>query len=186
MQIFLCAYGGLFYFCGMNEVDRMPEKKWYALYTKSRNEKKVAERLREKGITVYLPLQQTLKQWSDRRKKVWEPLFKSYLFVYTEAVEHYRVLQTDGVVCFITIGGELISIPENQIMAIKHFLQETKPTESLTHFSIGDRVCVVQGSMYGVEGEIIDFSGKHKVRIQIEGINQVIDLSIPASMLTRV
>jgi len=44
------------------------EAKWYAIYTRPRAEKQVAERLHEKGIHVYLPLQKKLRQWSDRKK----------------------------------------------------------------------------------------------------------------------
>ena len=54
---------------------------WYVLYTKPRNEKKVAQRLSEAGYTVYCPLQKVRRQWSDRTKVVEEPLFKSYLFI---------------------------------------------------------------------------------------------------------
>ncbi|MGH2644138.1 MAG: transcription termination/antitermination NusG family protein, partial [Chitinophagaceae bacterium] len=51
---------------------------WYALYTKSRNEKKVAERLVQKDIEIFFPLQEEVHQWSDRRKKVKVPVFRSY------------------------------------------------------------------------------------------------------------
>ena len=61
---------------------------WYVLYTKSRNEKLVAERLKEIGIETYCPVLKKVKQWSDRKKVVEEPLFKSYVFVRLE--EHNR------------------------------------------------------------------------------------------------
>ena len=54
---------------------------WFAVYTKSRNEKKVYERLIDEGYEAYLPLQKRLKQWSDRKKWVEEPLLRSYVFV---------------------------------------------------------------------------------------------------------
>ena len=57
------------------------ELPWYVLYTKPRNEKKVAQRLSEAGYTVYCPLQKVRRQWSDRTKVVEEPLFTSYLFI---------------------------------------------------------------------------------------------------------
>lgn len=45
------------------------EYKWRVIYTKSRQEKKVAAYLTEKGIKNYLPTIKTLKQWSDRKKR---------------------------------------------------------------------------------------------------------------------
>lgn len=164
----------------------MSEKKWFAIYTRSRNEKKVAERLEENSIEVYLPLLHTLKQWSDRKKKITIPLFKGYVFVHIDSREYIKVLHTEGVVRFVTIGNELIPIPENQIMAIKYFLQESDQVEGEKIFNKGDRVVITHGALMGIRGDIMDFSGKHKVRIKIEVINQYIDVSIPASLLTRI
>ena len=56
---------------------------WHALYVRSRAEKKVLAQLEDMGIQAYLPLITHVKQWSDRKKKVEEPLFKSYVFVYS-------------------------------------------------------------------------------------------------------
>ncbi len=55
--------------------------RWYPVYTRSRAEKKAHEELNRKGILSYLPLKKTVKQWSDRKKIVEEPLIKSYLFI---------------------------------------------------------------------------------------------------------
>ena len=98
--------------------------RWYAIYTKSRNEKKVALNLQEKGIEVYLPLLKTLKQWSDRKKWVEEPLFRSYLFVRILDKNYLEVLQTDGVVRFITFRQERIPVPDQQIEAVKAYMNE--------------------------------------------------------------
>ena len=56
-------------------------KKWFAVYVKSRCEKKVSQQLDDMGIESFLPLITRIKQWSDRKKKVEEPLFRSYIFV---------------------------------------------------------------------------------------------------------
>ena len=51
------------------------------MYTRPRWEKKIASLLDSRGIENYLPLNKILKQWSDRKKIVQEPLFKGYIFV---------------------------------------------------------------------------------------------------------
>ena len=51
--------------------------KWSAVYTKSKYEKKVSNQLAEKGFEVYLPLIRKRQKWSDRKKWVDYPLFKS-------------------------------------------------------------------------------------------------------------
>jgi len=55
------------------------DKFWFALYTKPRNEFKAEQQLIAAGITNYLPTVTLLKQWSDRKKKVTEPLLRGYI-----------------------------------------------------------------------------------------------------------
>ena len=100
------------------------EKKWYALYTKSRTEKKVYQLLTEKGIDTYLPLIKTLKQWSDRKKWVEEPLFRSYIFIKITEKERLNAIRTDGVVRMITFQGKPVSIPNKQIEAVRAYINE--------------------------------------------------------------
>ena len=91
-------------------------KKWYAIYVKSRHEKVIFSELRKKGIESSLPLMTTIRQWSDRRKKVEVPLFRSYLFVKIELkTEKMSVLQTLGVVKFVDFNREAVTIPEQQM-----------------------------------------------------------------------
>ena len=82
--------------------DIKENKKWYAIYVKSTNEKKVFKTLDDIGIESFLPLITKMKQWSDRRKKVEEPLFRSYLFVNITLSDYYKVLNVNGVVKFIS------------------------------------------------------------------------------------
>ena len=65
-------------------MDASSQRHWHVLYTKPRNEKKVAERLSGAGDTVYCPLQKVRRQWSDRLKVIEEPLFKGYAFIHIE------------------------------------------------------------------------------------------------------
>ena len=63
---------------------------WHVLYTKPRHEIKTLERLAQNGFEVYCPMKTTLKQWSDRKKKVSEPLLPSYIFIkITEKIEPF-------------------------------------------------------------------------------------------------
>ena len=75
---------------------------WHALYVHSRAEKKVYERLVEMGFEAYLPLITKMKRWSDRMKKVEEPLFKSYLFVRSDEKRHYEILSIPWVTRFVS------------------------------------------------------------------------------------
>lgn len=162
-----------------------PEKKWYALYTNPRSEKKTAEKLAEKGVEVYLPLQTTIKQWSDRKKKVEEPLFKSYLFVcvYLES-ERLTVLETQGVVKFVRIGGEIPAIRASIIDAIKLSLANFSDIEiTNNNLMLNQQVEVVAGPLRGYQGKIMAQHGNQYFAINIEELGAHMLLKIPITHL---
>ncbi len=160
-------------------------KKWYAIYTKSRNEKKLAANLEAKGIEVYLPLLKILKQWSDRKKWVEIPLFRSYIFVHIYDKNYLDVLQTEGVVRFVTFRNERIPIPENQIIAVRSYLEEDDPIniENLKYLP-GDRVEICRGPLRGLLGILVEVKGKQRVMVEIESIGQKLILNLPKSIIT--
>lgn len=160
------------------------DKYWYALYVKSRTEKKVALEFEFLKIDYYLPLVKRLKIWSDRKKWVEEPLFRSYIFVNIFQEDYYRVLQTNNVVKYITFEGKAVSIPEAQIIAIKHYLEEADPDNiDEKDWKTGRKVEVVSGSMAGLKGELVEVRGKNKVRVEIEAVGRSIIIHIPKSKL---
>jgi len=162
----------------------MFSKSWFAIYTKSRNEKKVHAELLRQGIESYLPLLKILKQWSDRKKWVEEPLFRSYVFVHIEEIEYLNVLKTPGVVRFITFESQAVPIPQRQIDAIRYFIdsgeEHVDPGIILTP---GQRVEITRGPLRGIAGQMTEVKGKHKVRIDIEALGQAIHITVPVSNL---
>jgi len=161
--------------------------KWYALYTKARAEKKVNERLLGKHINVYLPLRKKLRQWKDRKKWVEEPLLKSYIFVNVSEKEYYDVLNTNGVVRYVTFSGKAAPIPERQITALKQLLESNYDFDvSTDYFQKGDHIKVISGVLTGMEGELISFKRGKKVLIRIDHICHHLIVNIPLTQLEPV
>ncbi len=160
---------------------------WYAIYTRSRNEKKACEEIRNKGIEVFLPLIKTLKQWSDRKKWVEEPLFRSYLFVYIKPEDYYKVLNTPGLVRYITFEGKAVPIPQVQIDAIKYYIgmEDYVPDEAID-YAPGDKVEITHGPLQGLSGELIQLKGKSRMKVQIDALGQSIMLTVPVNLLARI
>ncbi len=159
-------------------------KHWYVVYTRSRLEKKAEQLLAEQGIHVYLPLQKRLKQWSDRKKWIYEPLFKSYVFVYISQQDFSKVIKTEGVVAFVMFEGEPARIPPQQIKAVKHFVKTGEDLEDKPgKYNIGDMVTVAKGQMKGLTGKLVEHTGKKRVRIEIHGINKTVFVKLPPSYL---
>lgn len=163
-------------------------KQWYAVYTKSRSEKKAKKLLDDIEIECYLPLEKRLKQWSDRKKWIEEPLIRSYIFVkIADDREYLNVLQTDHIVCFVTFEGKAAVIPEKQIEGIKLLLASEKDLEVVTNKDLepGMDIFVHAGPLKGLEGSLIELRGKHRVKVELEAIGQSILVEIPAVYLKK-
>lgn len=154
-------------------------KKWFAVYVKSRYEKKVFNTLDEIGIESFLPLITRVKQWSDRKKKVEEPLFRSYVFVHITKDEYYNVLHCDGVVKYITFEGKAAVIPENQILAIKEYLSDTDIIDvEYEEFKEGQLVRIKSGQLKGLVGRFTEIRGKHRLIINIDVVGKSIPINV--------
>ncbi len=160
------------------------EKTWYALYVKSRTEKKVALELEGNQIEFYLPLEKRLKQWSDRKKWVEEPLFRSYIFVHITPKEYFKVLQVRGAVKYISFEGKAVPVPPQQIEAIRIYLAEVDPVvHENQEWKEGSEVEVMSGKLTGLRGILIKAKGKNRVKVEIEVVGSAIILNIPRKHL---
>lgn len=162
------------------------EPKWYAIYTNPRAEKMVRNRLIEAGIEVFLPLQKTYRQWSDRKKLIEKPLLSSYVFVKVTPNLFPKVYQVQGVVRFVSFEGQPASIPQNQIDNLKLLINSDAEIEVTTeHFDKGDNVEVVKGSLIGLTGELVK-KGKHnRVIVRIDRLDQNLIVNIPLTFLRK-
>jgi transcriptional antiterminator RfaH len=154
---------------------------WFALYTNPRAEKKAFAELISKDIDTYLPLQKTLKQWSDRKKWVEEPLFRSYIFVHIPVSSYYDVLNTPGIIRYVTFEGKAVPIPQGQIDAIRYYLSgQDLVQEDFRNSGLlpGSPVEIVRGPLRGLNGILVDFHGQKKVRLEIEALGQFLNLNI--------
>ena len=158
---------------------------WYAIYTRSRSEKAVNTELSLTGIESYLPLKKTIRIWSDRKKMVEVPLFNSYVFVKVSEKEYMKVLQTFGVTRYITFEGLAVSIPEQQINAVKAYLDETEPIplDDQLKLAPGKNVLITCGPMAGMSGILLDIEGKNRVKVEIDAIGQSLIITIPPQNL---
>ncbi len=167
------------------QTDKSP--KWYAVYTRPRFEKQVSDRLIEQGIEAYLPLIKTMRQWSDRKKMVEIPLFSSYVFVNIERKDYDQVLQTFGVVKYITFEGKAATIPPEQINQLKIIVNSDEKIETTwERRKKGDRVMVTSGSLKGLIGELITDGDRKKVLVRIDSIDQNLTVEVHASLIEKI
>ena len=147
---------------------------WYAVYTKPRWEKKVAKLLEEKGIENYCPLNKVIKQWSDRKKVVLEPIFKSYVFVRMEDANKWDLKKINGVLNFVYWLGKPAVIKDEEIDTIRKFLNEFSNVEVVESgkLTVNAKVRIRQGVMMNYHGILVEVSGNRaKVKIDSMGIS---------------
>jgi transcription antitermination factor NusG len=165
------------------------ERPWYALYTRSRHEKRVAEALGRRGFDVYLPLVPRESQWHDRKKTVHWPLFPGYVFVRFEPGQATTALSVPGAVRVIGVRGEPAPIRDSEIENVRRFascLAETGvvPTpEPLV--DVGQEVVVQSGPFGGVRGRVLErrAAGRVLIQIGVRAIGQALKVELEEAVL---
>lgn len=159
---------------------------WYALYTQSRAEKKVVERLQGAGLEAYLPLRKVLKQWSDRKKWVEEPLLRSYVLVrlHNDA-EYTRALQIKGASWFVYFEGRPALLQERQVLLLRRLCEGFLPLEVLPEEGIkpGEEREILYGPMAGQSCEVVEVQGKERAMVRLEAMGHVVLIDLPISDL---
>jgi len=159
-------------------------RKWLAIYSRPRWEKKVTQLLTEKGLESYCPLNKVRRKWSDRVKLVEEPLFKSYVFVRISDEDRTQVRMTPGVINFVYWNGKPAHIKDREINAIKQFLNdyENVMVEPID-LAINQRVQVIRGPLMGQEGKVIGVNRK-AVKIAIDTLGYMLVAYIDKTKIT--
>jgi transcriptional antiterminator RfaH len=160
--------------------------KWYPVYTHPRAEKKACQALVNKGIETYLPLHKQLKQWSDRKKWVEEPLIKSYLFVRITVFEQTEVLMTKGISRFIYFSDQIASMPDKQIEELKLVMAspyELEITED--DLQCGEKIIIKAGPLKGMTGEIISYHSQKQLILRLENMGCSIIVNAATALINR-
>lgn len=135
--------------------------RWFAVYTKHKYEKLVARKISDLDLETYCPLNKVVRQWSDRKKVIEEPLFKSYVFVKSTLKDHSKVRSVDGVINYVYWLGKPASIKDQEIETIKAFLKDHQNvTLERTTANVNDRVRITKGLLLHSEGIVHEVYNK--------------------------
>ena len=161
-------------------MDDVQNLRWYAVYVRSRYEKKVHQLLLEREVVSFLPLLETWKQWSDRKKRVSEPLFRGYVFVHIDIrKEHISVLDTEGVVKFIGINKTPSVISQRDIDWLKTLTREPDAVHQRVNvLPAGQKVKVLAGPFKDFEGVVVKQGRESRLVVFFESIMQGIEITI--------
>lgn len=167
----------------------MENEHWYAMYVKMHHEKKTAEKLDNLGIRNYLPLQETVKQWSDRKKKVKEVVIPMIIFIRTDDKTRIEILKT-----VVSINGTMIDkathkpaiIRDEEMERFMFMLDYSEDTVRFTSEPLkpGEKVEVVKGPLTGLKGELLNIDGKCQVSVRLNMLGCAI-VDMPAGYLKK-
>ena len=146
---------------------------WYVVYTRPRWEKKVSRILDEKGIENYCPLNKVEKQWSDRKKIIFEPLFKGYVFIRISENRKWDIKLIDGIISYVYWLGKPAIVKEEEIDIIRKFLMEFEMVEvSDIQLKKMDSVIINRGVLIDYKGIVVEILGnKARVRVDSMGVS---------------
>lgn len=165
------------------------EQIWRVFYTFPRAEKKCERRLIDQNIDAYLPKHTVVRQWSDRKKKVVEPLFRNYIFAHVDERQRLKVLQTDGIVRCVAFQGKPAIVQEEVIEQLRLALEKGDGFAVVDYVprpKIGTQVVVTEGPMRGLRGEVQEHRGQTHVLVAIPAIKQALKVNVPAAWVQKV
>lgn len=168
------------------EEARWNEPRWYALYTRSRHEKLVDGELVKKGIETFLPLRKIVRNWSDRKKIIEQPLFMSYLFVRFPLKDRWTVLNTTGAVRLIgKSAADPIEVPEKELFTIRQFVEGEIEVDPFPYLKEGERVYIRSGPFKGAEGFIVRKDNHCRLVISLDLLMQSVSIVIDEACVEK-
>ena len=162
------------------------DKSWFALYTKPRSEFKAAEQIDEVNVQLYLPTITRIKQWSDRKKKITEPLIRGYIFIYANEKERVISLERPSIVKCIFDQGRPAKIPEWQIENLKRMLESKADLTIREGLPVGAKVLIKDGPFTGVIGIVSETDNGKTIAVSIDLLNRSVIAHLPKDSLFEV
>lgn len=155
---------------------------WHVFYTRPRAEKKCEQQLKDHSIEVFLPKRTVVRQWSDRRKKVSQPLFQNYIFARVSEQERIAVLRTLGIVRCVAFDGRPATITPDEIhrLRIMQLHPEWLVPVDAPLPGLGSEIRIDAGPLRGLSGVVTEHRGDTHLVVQIPSIKQAVKVIIPA------
>lgn len=154
------------------------ERRWFAVYTTCRHEKRVARHLQQRQIEHFLPLYRTQHRWKDGSRVLVDlPLFPGYVFVRIESRNRFGVLAVPGVVSMIGTASRPAALPDLEVEALRAGLDPTR-AEPHPLLIVGRRVRIKAGALAGVEGIVVRKKSGLRVVLTLSLLMQSIAIEV--------
>jgi transcription elongation factor/antiterminator RfaH len=155
-----------------------PQLPWYVLQCWARKESMIATQLENQGLECFLPTYKSIRDWSDRKKEVEQPLFPGYVFCRFEYSQRRPAVETPGVLRVVGFGRTPVPVEDREIAAIQLAIASEVPSQPWPYLEVGERVRIHTGRLTGLEGILINFKGNHRVVLSVTLLQRSVALEV--------
>ena len=153
----------------------LPDRNWYLIYTKSRQEEIARDNLERQGYTTYLPMLSVEKRVRGKYQEKLEVMFPRYLFVRlnTTTDNWLPIRSTIGVQKLVEFGGIPARAPDQLILELQQNEQRcNQQLQNRPGFCYGDAVEFVTGSLQGYKAMFEKYVSRDRVAVMLNIIGE--------------
>jgi transcription antitermination factor NusG len=158
---------------------------WYAIYTRHKHEKTVAQILASKGLETFLPLYATAHRWKDRTKLLSLPLFPCYVFLKGGLDRRLDIVTTPGFYSLVSSAGQPLAIPPDEIEAVRRAVKSGARVDPHPFLKCGERVRVKCGALTGMEGILVRKKNLYRLVLSVEMLGKAVAVEVDAFLVER-
>ncbi|NBB88238.1 MAG: UpxY family transcription antiterminator [Bacteroidetes bacterium] len=159
---------------------------WLAVRVIPRREKHIVKVLQRKGMESWIPLEEKIRRYKRKVRKVELPLITQYVFVNTSTRNLGEILSVDGVIDFVRPSGEISPIPEEEIILLKRVVGEANVVEvEAGTWEKGDEVEIIAGQLTGLKGRLEEWRGKKRLGISMPQFAHTMIIEVPIKALRK-
>lgn len=162
------------------------KREWYAVYTMSRHEKRVAAHCERIAIEHFLPLYTWRRSWKNRTiVDLQMPLFPNYIFVHLLSDDHGPLLRLPGVLSTVGNAAGPVAIQDSEMELLRRIIG-CKAIEPHPYITAGDKVRVKAGPLEGIVGVVLRKANGLRFIVTLDLIGKSVALDVELSALELV
>jgi transcription antitermination factor NusG len=138
----------------------------------------IASRLEGQGFECFLPKYKSIREWSDRKKEVEQPLFPGYLFCRFDYSERRPIVVTPGVLQVVGSNRTPVPVENREIEALQLAMASQVHSQPWPYLEVGERVRIHTGGLAGLEGILVTFKGNHRVVLSVSLLQRSVALEV--------